>query len=65
MQDQTKESNQNIPCEKIMVSYFCFKIFGIPIFSVSKAINEDELYRRLEVRFQHAMTTALHNATKG
>lgn len=65
MEEKSKKPGEVIPCKEIIVSHFCFKIIGIPIFSFSKAIHEDELYRRLESRFQHAMTSALHNATKG
>ena len=56
---------EDVPCEEILVSHFCFKFLGIPIFSFSKTIHENELYGRLESRFKHAMTVALHNATKG
>lgn len=56
---------EDVPCEEILVSHFCFKIFGVPVFSFSKTIHENELYRRLESRFKNAMTLALHNATKG
>lgn len=65
MKKKDQEPTKDIPCKEIIISHFCFKILGVPIFSFSKAINEDELYRHLESRFQLAMTTALHNATKG
>ncbi len=65
MGEKDQKIVKDIPCKEIIISHFCFKIFGIPIFSFSKTIHEDELYRRLESRFQHAMTAALHNATKG
>ncbi len=65
MEENSQQKTEDIPCKEIIISHFCFKIFGIPIFSFSKAIHEDELYRRLELKFKNAMTLALHNATKG
>lgn len=65
MEEKNQKPAKDIPCKEIIISHFCFKILGVPIFSFSKSIHEDELYRRLELKFKNAMTLALHNATKG
>ena len=39
-----------------------YRLFGLPVWSVEKPLDEDALYQRMEARFEDAMTRALENA---
>ena len=66
MTEENKEiAGNNIVCEEVVIACFSFKLFGIPVFSIKKTLNENELYKRMEKRFEGAMTIAIIKASKG
>lgn len=66
MTEENKEiAGKDIVCEEVVLACFCFRLFGIPIFSIKKTLNENELYKRMEKRFEGAMTSAIVKASKG
>ena len=66
MTEENKDiAGDTIVCEEVVLACFCFRLFGIPIFSIKKTLNENELYKRMEKRFEGAMTTAIIKAQKG
>ena len=42
-----------------------YRICGIPIFSKTISINEDELYKKMASKFEAAMTKALDKKMQG
>lgn len=42
-----------------------YRICGIPVFSKTVSINEDELYKKMASKFEIAMTKALDKKIQG
>lgn len=36
-----------------------YRLFGLPVWSIEKPLDEDALYQRMEARFEERMTEAL------
>lgn len=52
-------------CEEVVLACFCFRLFGIPVFSIKKTLNENELYKRMAGRFQNEIITEIAKANRG
>ena len=66
MTEEKKEiAGNDVACEEVVLASFSFRLLGIPIFSIKKTLNENELYKRMEKRFEGAMTNAIIKASKG
>ena len=51
--------------KKAIISCYTFKLLWIPIFSTYTSVDEDEIYKRMEVRFEKAMTRSIEKAMNG
>lgn len=57
---QTKKIKKDFVSNEIV-----YKICGIPVFSKTVSINEDELFKKMAVKFETTMIKALDKRAQG
>jgi len=48
-----------------IINEITYRVFGIPVFSIIRTVDEDLLYKKMENRFENAMSRAIDKKLSG